>query len=326
MAALSGPGVITRLWMTTFLPTNSSALRNLVLRFYWDGEPQPSVESPFGDFFGAPFGRRVFYTSELMSLTNAAGNCLFPMPFASGARMEITNEGASVVDPFFYQVTYYELETAPESDLRFHAQWRRENPTRPSEPYTIVQAAGEGHYIGSHLFMQNREWWLRPRLNKIVFPYGFGLGMMEGWESIYVDGETAPSVIGTGTEDYFSGAWYYSIDGTFSAPYHGCTVRDYIRGQVAVYRFDVLAPLPFHQSIRVDIDHGFENQLICDYSSVAYWYQKEPHQPYPPLLDVAARQPASTAANVAQVGLAVGTILAGLSLVWGLGKRFVRWW
>jgi len=247
------------------------------------------------------------------------------MPYASGARLEVTNEGPTVVDPFFYHVTYYELETALESDLRFHAQWRRENPTRPRVSYTILNAAGEGHYVGAHLFMQNREWWLRPPLSKVVFPYGFGLGMMEGWESIYVDGEPIPSVIGTGTEDYFNGGWYYSVDGTFSAPYHGCTVRDYIRGQVAVYRFDVLAPVPFYQSLHVTIDHGFENQLTCDYASVAYWYQQEPHQPYPPLPNAAARQPASTMANVTQVALAVGMpVLIGLSLVWKVRQHFAR--
>ncbi len=185
MASLSGAGMITRIWMTTLLPFNAHALRDLVLRFYWDGETHASVESPFGDFFGAPFGAYQPYASIPMSLTAGAFNCLWLMPYASGARMDVTNEGSSVVDPFFYNVTYQELPEGPPSPLRFHAFWRRENPTRRGVPYTILNAEGSGHYVGCHLNMQNREWWLRPPLRAIMFPRGFGLGMMEGWETIY---------------------------------------------------------------------------------------------------------------------------------------------
>jgi len=123
-----------------------------------------------------------------------------------------------------------------------------------------LDAEGTGHYVGCHLFMQNLEWWLRPPLRKVLFPYGFGIGMLEGWESQYVDGEETASVVGTGTEDHFGGSWYYYMSKKFAAPYHGCTVRDYLRGRIAAYRFDVLAPVPFRQSLRVTIDHGFENQ------------------------------------------------------------------
>ena len=325
MASLKGAGLITRLWMTTFLPTNSHALRSLVLRFYWDDESQPSVECPFGDFFGAPFGRYVYYTAQPMSLTSGAFNSLWPMPYDSSARLEITNEGTAAVEPFFYHVTYYQIDEPLKTDLRFHAQWRRDNPTQPDIPYTILDAQGTGHYVGAHLFMQNREWWLRPPLSKIAFPYGFGMGMMEGWESIYVDGETMPSVIGTGTEDYFSGAWYYIFGGKFSAPYHGCTVRDYVRGQIAAYRFDVLAPVPFHRNIHVTIDHGFENQLACDYASIAYWYQREPHQAFSPLPEVATRRPTSPYTNAIQAALMLGMpVLMGATLMLRLWKRLFR--
>ena len=305
MASVPGPGMITRLWMTTFLPTNAHALNDLVLRFYWDGEPHPSVVSPFGAFFGAPFGKYVHYIAEPMALTSGAGNCFFPMPFSLGARLEVTNEGSRPVEPFFYQVIYSELEAPPESDLRFHARWHRENPTEPGMPYTILDVQGAGHYVGCHLFMQNREWWLRPPLRRIPFPFGFGMGMLEGWEEVYVDGEETPSMIGTGTEDYFGGAWYYYLGGTFHAPYHGCTVRDYLRGRIAAYLFDVLAPVPFSKSLAVRMHHGFENQVTCDYTSVAYWYQVEPHRAYPPLPQSKLRRPTSTLTNAAQVALIV---------------------
>ena len=255
-----------------------------------------------------------------MSLTAGAFNCLWLMPYANGARLEITNEGPSVVDPLFFNITYREL-IEPPSMLRFHAQWRRENPTRRGVRYTILDAEGSGHYVGCHLSMQNREWWLRGPLKEIKFPRGFGLGMMEGWETIYRDGETKPSVWGTGTEDYFNGAWYYLPKvGRFSAPYHGCILRDLLRSRIAVYRFDMSAPVPFSHSLRVNIGHGFYNELTCDYSSTAYWYQAEPHRPFPELPHL--RQPQPAGRNVVQSALFLGAPLAALlALLW----RFTRY-
>ena len=299
MARIQGAGAITRLWMTV-LPVASRALRDVVLRMYWDDEPAPSVECPLGDFFGAPLGRRLSYVSEPLTIANGAYLCSWPMPFETSARLDVTNEGSTPVDPLFYQVTYSERPAA-EHRLRFHAQWRRQNPTQRGSPYVILDARGQGHYVGCHLFMQNREWWLRPQLRQIIFPYGFGLGLLEGRESIHVDSETQPSISGTGTEDYFNGAWYNLVTGRVSAPHHGCTVRDLLRARVAMYRFDISAPVPFTQSISVAMDHGLENELEGDYTSVAYWYQAEPHAPFQALAPPAHRAPTSGGLNLLQV-------------------------
>lgn len=327
MASLSGAGMITRLNMTTLLPYNAHALRGLTLRFYWDGETHPSVECPFGDFFGAPFGTYQPYISAPMSLTARAFNCLWLMPFANGARLEIANEGQIMVEPFFYNITCLELDEAPPSALRFHANWRRENPTQGGVPYTILNVEGKGHYVGCHLNLQNKEWWLRPPISAIPFPRGFGLGMMEGWETIYRDGETEPSVVGTGTEDYFNGAWYYiARHSCFAAPYHGCIVRDLFRNRFAVYRFDLSAPVSFLHSLRVCIGHGFHNELDCDYSSTAYWYQEEPHHPYPELPPVHLRRASSVTKNLAQSALVlVPPILAALTLLWRMKRHRTKY-
>jgi hypothetical protein len=174
--------------------------------------------------------------------------------------------------------------------------------------------------MGCHLNMQNREWWLRGPVRDIKFPRGFGLGMMEGWESIYRDGEMEASVRGTGTEDYFGGAWYFlSKGGRFSAPDHGCIVRDVLRGRIAAYRFDLSAPVSFSRSLRVEMAHGFYNDLACDYSSTAYWYQAEPHRPFSALLPVPRRKPQSATLNLAQSALLLAPPVAGmLVLLWRL--------
>ena len=139
------------------------------------------------------------------------------MPFATRAHLEVTNEGRRLVDPLFYAVTYYELPEPPQTQLRFHAQWRRERPTSPDRPYTILEAAGQGHYVGARLDLQNSENWLRRHPAKAVFPYGLGLGMLEGQERFWVDDDVSPSVLGTGTEDFLNAGWYY-LGGRFSPP------------------------------------------------------------------------------------------------------------
>ena len=322
MARLPGAGLITRVWMTTLLPLRRRALRDLVLRFAWDGEAQPSVECPFGDFFGAPFGREVAYDAGPIGIVGGGFLSRWPMPYAAGARLEVLNDGTATIEPLFYQVTYYELAAPAATRLRFHASWRRENPTRSGAPYTVVEARGAGHYVGCHVALQNREWWLRPGPRGVVFPRGFGLGMLEGPERIWVDDEETASLQGTGTEDYFGGGWYFA-GGPFATPDHGCTVRDVARGRAAAYRLDVAAPLPFGRSLRVELDHGVENRLTADYTSVAYWYQTEPHAPFPVLPPAAARRPSSPVINLVQAGAAIGVpTLLGLAVARAMRRRW----
>jgi len=305
MADLAGPGVVTRLWMTTLAGLNRGALRDLVLRGYWDGEAAPSVEAPLGDFFGAPFGHYAPYAAIPMSLTSGGFTCLLPMPFARAARLELANEGGRTVDPVFYEVTYQRLDNFDDPGLRFHAQWRRECPTREGEPYTVLEAHGSGHYVGCHLFMQNRAWWLRLPVSAMLFPGGLGMGMLEGQARVWIDGEAEPALVGTGTEDFFNAGWYFA-NGRAGGPFHGCTERSVVSGRVAAYRFEIGAPMAFRRSLRLTFDHGWENQVEADYASTAYWYQTEPHRPFETLPGAAGRRPAAARDNVLQFWLSLG--------------------
>ncbi len=335
LADIPGAGQIVRIWMTTMnLPGTPYNFHDYgLLRFYWDGEETPSVEVPFGAFFGVPWGKYVHYIAEPLSCTSGGYNCGFPMPFARGCRIEAVNQSPVPWPALFFQIEYLEMKKQP-SPLRFHAQWRRENPTTHRVPYRLLEAQGEGNFAGMHLFMQNAEKWLNPQVMAAkykdtgspmaaFFPGMLGMGMLEGWERIYVDGEVTPSVTGTGTEDYFNSGFYFST-GTYSAPYWGCTVRDYLNSRCAAYRFHIPAPIPFHSDLIVDIDHGYTNQVAGDYSSVAYWYQGEPHAAFPVLPPVEARLPGSTRSNAAQFALFTSPLwipagLLGLKL---LGRVF----
>jgi hypothetical protein len=234
------------------------------------------------------------------------------MPFSRSCRIEVINQAPVPCQAFFFQVQYLELEDQP-SPLRFHAQWRREYPTRMGLPYRVLEAKGAGHFAGMHLWMQKSGWWLDPAqmLRRVqetgsplsaVFPETAGMGMLEGWESIYVDGEASASIPGTGNEDYFNSGFYFS-KGPYSAPHWGCTVRSYLTSRCAAYRFHVTDPIPFRQSIVVDMDHGYANQVETDYSSVAYWYQTEPHAEFPLLPPLTERLPTSPGQNALQFAM-----------------------
>jgi len=315
IARIEGAGIIRHIWCTMAAPHNPHYARTTVLRMWWDGSEAPCVEAPIGDFFGIGHGIvKNFWSLPLtMSPQDGRGfNCWFPMPFASRARIEVTNEADSGMI-FYYYIDYEEHDTLEDGLLRFHAQWRRQNPTRGwgdgrfdddlasggpmgqarqqawSTPnldgagnYVILEAHGRGHYVGCNLnvdcFARARDDW-----------YG------EGDDMIFIDGEQwPPSLHGTGTEDYFNTAFCPRQE--YNSPYHGVTVYSGTpgwpwKGKNSLYRFHIEDPIMFQDSIRVTIEHGHANDMSHDYSSTAYWYQTEPHAPFPPFPPAAERLP-----------------------------------
>ena len=263
-----GAGIIRRFWATIAPRSEKSLHRQAILRMYWDGETTPSVEVPIGDFFGVGFGEQRDYISLPMSETSGGYNCYWPMPYHKSARWTLTNLSSRRLDAFYYNIDYTAYPKIDKNLRHFHAQWRRENPTSKNRNYTILEATGAGHYVGTALFMQNR--------------HGHSFSFLEGDEMIYANGETAPSVNGTGTEDYFSSGWYFDR-GLYSAPFHGVTILDRDAGRVSAYRWHIEDAIPFTKSLKVTIEHGNQNDTEADYSSVAYWYQTEPHAPFPAL-------------------------------------------
>jgi hypothetical protein len=311
---IEGAGVVRHIWCTIAAPGNAHYPRTTVLRMWWDGAASPCVEAPIGDFFGIGHGIVKNFWSLPLSMSPQDGlgfNCFFPMPFTQRARMEVANEGQTAM-MFYYYVDYEEHDRLDADLLRFHAQWRRENPTQGwgegrfdddpeqgrlgeqrlrawSTPnldgkgnYVILEAQGRGHYVGCNLnvdvFARQPDDW-----------YG------EGDDMIFIDGEVWPPTLhGTGSEDYFNTAFCPRQE--FCTPYHGITVYSGTeewpwRGKNSLYRFHIEDPIMFQKSIRVTIEHGHANDMSNDYSSTAYWYQTEPHAPFPPLLPVEQRLP-----------------------------------
>ncbi len=262
---VEGPGMIVRMWFRVE-SRDPYFLRRIVIRIYWDNEEKPSVEAPFGDFFGCGFLYKP-YISDYLGMTSGGYVCYFPMPFERQARVEISNETLQEIQGFYYEIGYQKFEGALKSDVSyFHALWNRNIRTSYDSNYVLLKTEGNGHIVGVNLNIQS---------------YDGKLNFLEGDEMFYVDGEKRPSIHGTGTDDYFSGGNHFS-SGEFAGPYTGLIYKNDSIGQIAAYRFHIGDPIPFRKNIKLTFEHGHGNQVVADYSSTVYWYQMEPHQPYPP--------------------------------------------
>jgi hypothetical protein len=298
----AGPGVISHLWFT-INSVDPHHLKTQVLRAYWDGEETPSVEAPIGDFFGLGLGEYFLYQSALLTVAPVkALNAYFPMPFRKSARITVTNEGDVRTANLYYNIDFYTVASLPEDLGYFHAQYRQQTPThgitndwvRNGEPnvmniknldgasnYVFMEATGHGHLIGvTQAVLQNQDGW-----------------MGEGDEMIFIDGEKLPSINGTGTEDYYNGAWDFGgRNGAvpFSYPYNGAPYivdAETTGGRICLYRWHVDNPVRFQKSLRMTIEHGHGNSRSDSYYTVAFWYQTEPHSAFPALPPVATRYP-----------------------------------
>jgi len=263
-----GAGIVRR-WWVTIAPRNHTALqRQLIVRCFWDDEATPSVEVPISDFFGVGFGEWRQYVSLPSNMTSGGYNSYWPMPFRRRARITVENRSGVAVERFYYNLDVETRDQLADSLLYFHAQFRRATAARGA-PVTVLEATGRGHYVGTVLSMQPRR--------------GRTMWYLEGNERVFVDGEPSPSIVGTGTEDYFSSGWYFDT-GPYSAPYHGAPIKDSLTGRVSAYRWHVEDPIPFLRSLRFTIEHGGTNDTRqVDYTSVAYWYQTHPHAAFPRL-------------------------------------------
>ncbi len=279
LAEIKGPGVIGQIWMTVA----EVAYRNCLLRFYWDGETTPSVEVPLGDFFACGHALRTKIDSLAVAVNASGGmNCYWPMPFRKSARITIENQHIDKIDGFFYQINY-SLTDVPAEAAYFHAQWRRSVTTRECPEHTILDGVkGQGQYVGTYLAWTQMSdgWW------------------GEGEIKFFMDGDKDdPTICGTGTEDYFGGAWGFQtpqnpLGETFTTAFLGYPL--FVKGEGKVpkhglYRWHIMDPVRFGKDLRVTMQAlgwwpNFRYQpLTDDIASTAYWYQAEPHGKFPKL-------------------------------------------
>jgi hypothetical protein len=292
LAVMEGAGIVRHIWITLSCE-DSFIRRNAVIRMYWDGETHPSVESPLGDFFGQGWGEEYNFISLPLAAAPQKGKALnsyFSMPYGNGARITLENQSLeSPITSFYYYIDYEVHPEMPSSMGRFHASWRREvtgvhpevgenewsvlapqlgNPS-VEHNYVFADIVGSGHFVGINYYVDNPG------------PMWYG----EGDDMWLIDGEDWPgSMHGTGTEDFFNSSW--CPNESYAHPFFGyAKLPDKLgwMGRTHCYRFFLQDPIRFEKSLHASIEHGHDNSLTLDLSTVAYWYQSEPHNPYPQL-------------------------------------------
>jgi hypothetical protein len=261
LADIGGAGAIAQIWMTPTGPWRSS-----ILRIYWDGSPEPSVECPVGDFFACGWNKYAQVSSLAVCVNpGSAFNCYWEMPFRKRGLITMTNTAETAMI-LFYQINYV-LTEIPTDAAYFHAQFRRVNPLPYKEVYTILDGvAGRGQYVGTYM----------------------------AW-----------GVHNTGTEDYFCGSYNFDVGKEnggyreFTTPYAGLPQVLRPDGLYAsqqrfgMYRWHIVDPIRFTRDLRVTIQAlGWTGDprkgaeflpLQDDIASVAYWYQTLPAAKFPPL-------------------------------------------
>lgn len=290
LANVTGPGIINHIWITIAPPPPTLSRHDIILRMYWDDETTPSVEAPIGEFFGQGWNESYPFSSLPLAAGPREGRAVvsyFQMPFAKRARVEIENDSPREIDAFYYYIDYVEVKQLPPDTAYFHAwynheltdaqaygenEWGLLGPTGKNTTgagnYLFADIAGRGHFVGVNYFVHSPG------------PMWYG----EGDDMFFIDGERWPSRLhGTGTEDYFNTSW--SPDELFQHPFYGYgrVNKDSTGwlGKTHVYRFHITDPIRFDRSLRATIEHGHDNNLTLDISSVAYWYQTEPHKAFP---------------------------------------------
>lgn len=279
IAEMDGPGAIQHIWMT---PTGN--WRSTIIRIYWDGETTPSVEAPVGDFFCMGWGQYAPLSSLAVCVNpGSAFNCYWTMPFRKSCKITMEN----ILDEemtLYYQIDYA-LTDVPEDAAYFHAQFRRTNSNLTSD-YTMIDGIkGKGHYVGTYMAwgVNNNGWW------------------GEGEIKFFMDGDSKfPTICGTGTEDYFCGSYNFDRNGKyneFCTPYAG--LHQVIRPdglytsqqRFGLYRWHIADPIRFEKELRITIqDLGWKSggrylPQKSDIASVVFWYQTEPHNPFPKFPD-----------------------------------------
>ena len=282
LGEIKGPGAIQHIWLT---PRGNWRLA--IIRFYWDGEKEPSVECPLGDFFACGWGTYAQISSLAVCVNpGSALNCYWLMPFKKSCK--VTIENISKVNMRLYYQIDYTLTDIPDDAAYFHAQYRRSNPLGDMKDHVILDdVKGWGHYVGTYMCWESRGrgWW------------------GEGEIKFFMDGDKKfPTICGTGAEDYFCGSYCFREPGVpeyipYTTAYAGMPHaiepdwRQDFTGRFGLYRWHVTDPIRFEKDLKVTIQSlGWQDgrkylHLQDDISSVGYWYQREPHTPFPDLPD-----------------------------------------
>jgi len=260
-----GPAVVRALKVKLFRAKNIN-LRGLVLQVRYEGSSKNSINVPIGDFYGAT-ASDLRYRSLPMGTTDAGYYCYFPMPFRKKITIAVRND-TSKPAKLYRSIAVQKVQALPKNAGYFHAAYHQDKKPAKGVDYNILTAGGgRGKFVGCNMFMQG----------------GIGteaICFLEGDEAIYVDDDWKWPTrwVGTGTEDYFNGSYYWNgihHEDTDQA-FGGLTLRHGNMRRVCAYRWHITDFISFKRRIKVDMQHGPVSDFPSDYASTAYWYMSKP--------------------------------------------------
>ena len=297
MADIDGPGCINHIWLTL-----TGRYRSAILRVYYDGQENPSIEVPLADFFASAYTTlKDFAPIDSIPVSVHPGNafnCYWKMPFKEKVLMTLENRDEE--DFVLYYQVDYELRDIPQDTCYLHAQFRRTPVVQKGEVHTLLDGVeGEGHYVGTYMAwqMNNNIWWgegeLKFYLDDDAKPENSDGELIGGSHGF-------PTICFTGTEDYFLGSYNFEDQKEhryreYTTAYAG--VPHIVRPdglysanlRFSMYRWHIQDPIYFKKNIKVTCQalgwrKGWRfNQLQDDIASVSFWYQKTPAVKFPEL-------------------------------------------
>lgn len=244
---VKGPGIINRLWIT-ISDRSPQMLRSLRLEMFWDDATKPAVSIPFGDFFGVGLGKTAsFHNAFFSNPEGRSFQCFIPMPFKTGARIQLTNESGKRLGHIFFDINFEKLAIWDKSFLYFHSYWHRDTATTLARDFEILPTIkGKGRFLGTNIGVNT---------NPVYQDFWWG----EGEVKMYLDGDKAfPTLAGTGTEDYIGTAWG---QGEFYNDYSGCLFAGKDSVSWAFYRYHVPDPIYFKTACRVTLQQIGGNSM-----------------------------------------------------------------
>jgi len=267
LARMPGPAAVARLSLQLSAADLNKALRQTLLSITFDDHPWGQVQSPVGDFFGAAPGVNPYESLPFTVQPDGMMVCRFVMPFERSCRVDLHNLGDQSI------AAKGAVQTMPfawdERAMHFRARWRADHDliasNRDVQDLPFLLAHGRGVYVGTGVYLMNPS--------PVPTPYGNWWG--EGDEKVFVDQESEPSTFGTGSEDYFNYSW--SSPDIFTHPYCGQPRNDGPgnRGYVTNYRWHVLDPIPFQESMRFYMElFSHERTPGMSYARIGYHYAR----------------------------------------------------
>lgn len=242
--------------------------RHVVLKISFDDKE--TVWCPIGDFFGGGIGLNPFLGWYRTVDADGTMTCRWVMPYQKNAKISVANLGDEAVNvDLSATIVDWKWDS---SSMYFHAGWHGQYPvpTRPYSDWNYVTLQGRGVYVGDTLTVMNpvERWW------------------GEGDEKIFIDGESFPSIFGTGTEDYYAYSWGGRSTDFYEHPFHAQPFshkynklhrkpkidEKNTQGFSTETRTRALDTMPFASSLKLDMEVWSWTDCDMGYGVGVYWY------------------------------------------------------